>query len=127
MQYRIKEFPNRNILCFQLNEKISGKPLGPINSLKNLELLKGQISEDEIDFLKRLSRALLAIPGVIELSFYTHEISVEKTDTFEWEDINFEVIPVIKRIVAKGAEMQELPRIVCTEADRLFLGLDDEN
>ncbi len=126
MKYRIKEVPNRNILCFQVTKKVSSNLLILINSNKIPEVFKGQIPKDESDFLKRLSVALLAIPGVIELSFDQYEISVEKSDAFEWEDINFEVIAVIKRIFAKGAEMQELPRIICTEADRHHLELGDD-
>ncbi len=126
MKYRIKEVPNRNILCFQVTKKVSSNLLILINSYKIPEVFKGQIPKDESDFLKRLSVALLAIPGVIELSFDRYEISVEKSDAFEWEDINFEVIAVIKRIVAKGAEMRELPRIICTEADRHHLELDED-
>lgn len=118
MKYKIEEFPNENLLSFHVTANISSKLVISINSMEAFEMFKDEMRKDEREFLKYLSGALLAIPGVTELSFSKYEISVQKSEVFDWEDVEPNVIHVIKSIVAKGAELEELPRIICTEEDR---------
>lgn len=118
MKYKIEECPNQNILCFHVTEKISSNFMISIDSMETFEMFKDEIRKDEREFLKHLSGALLAIHGVTEITFDKYEISVEKGEVFDWENIEPDVIHVIKSIVAKGAEIQELPRIFCTSEDR---------
>lgn len=119
MKYKINEVPNENILCFHVTEKISSNLVISIDSMETFELFKDEMRKDEREFLKYLSGALLAIPGVIDLTFNKYEISVEKSEVFDWQDIEPNVIHVIKSIVAKGGELEELPRVICTEEERV--------
>lgn len=118
MKYKIEEHPNEDRLSFHVTEITSSKLVISIDSMKTFEIFKHEMRKDEREFLKYLSGALLAIPGVTELTFNKYEIGVQKGKVFDWKDVEPHVIHVIKSIVAKDSELEELPRIICTQEDR---------
>jgi len=112
MKFQIEEVPNEEILRFHLDQKVSKELMIYIDSVEAVKEERGSKK------LCSLTESLLAIPGVEELIFDKHEVSVHKGRCFLWEDLVPEIIYAIKCIFSPNEEITELPRKVCTAEDR---------
>jgi hypothetical protein len=115
MKYKIEEHPNTALQTFHITEKLCEEWVHMVTSMERFDLL---VPKGDRETLKYLAGALLAIPGVTELSFHNYELRVHKAELFDWPEIEEQVVHVIKSIIAKDDELVEIPRKACTEADR---------
>ncbi|GEM_PF-2488569 len=121
MKYKIEEVPNHDIQEFHVTEKVCSETLHSLRSSENIEShdIFKRLSKGEIEDIGYLTDALFAIDGIIEVGYHKYKLRITKADLFDWSEIEEQVLHVIKSIVAKGAEMVEIPRKACTEADRI--------
>ncbi len=83
-----QEFLNRNILCFNLNQRISYELL---NSITHTTIEDEPLTPDQ----KSLLLKILEIDGVTEVGIDQYDITVEKAPMFDWKKIETAVLSLI--------------------------------
>lgn len=119
LKIKIEEVPNEDILIYHISdvltkiewsfeseEDLQYGGLGSIN-FKKVEV------PEELQYLA--GTLLLTVDGLIQVSFSKYEIRFEKSPAFDWKDMEEEILPIIKKFLAKERE------IVIKERTRMSL------
>jgi hypothetical protein len=124
MKYSIEEFPNHDIQEFHVTSKVCSVTLHSLHDsdasfIKSADIFE-KLSDGEIEDMSYLVAALFAIDGIVEVGLDKYDVRITKATLFDWPEIEEQVLHVIKSMIAKDKELVEMPRKVCTEADRII-------
>lgn len=118
MKYKIEEYPNPHRIGVHLTKKLTEEMIISFHSAKSVLDQKDYTGEPVDEDVRLLAGALYQIDGINDVTIKPYHISIGKGECFEWQDIEPEVIRTINVMVAPNENMEVLPRITMSDAER---------
>lgn len=115
MKIKIEEYPNPERIGFHLSKRIPNNSSDPTFFLSHMSF--GD-EKSGLEDAKQIMDMIFAIEGVTDVTIQPYEIGIGKSPACDWEEIESDVVHVIKAMVAKGDSIEFKPRKTMTEAER---------
>jgi len=117
LKIKVEEHPNKGMLSIHISKRISKKDY--VTYYNQLRAEENEYDNGRTEELGYLAQALFAVDGVRELHFSQYEITIQKAEIFEWEEMIPDLIHVVKNMLRKeGDDFERMPDIKVTEEER---------